>query len=210
MAVGSFYQVILKGLYGSVNTRNEFWYRQQSGTGDATELNTFFQTYVMSSIKLIVSSDTGFNGVSVYNHNDDADFQEDTFALEPGDWAGATMPPMNATGFSTPRKRLGMRPGQKRFLGAPINAVSNGVFTNASFLTAADTCAVGLSSPITDGGTGSVWYPIIVKRVNVGTSLNPDYRVPVTITTSDYYEADDWSLKVNVTTQNSRKFGVGI
>lgn len=210
MAVGSFYKVNTYATMLGSSCQNEFWYRQSAGSGSSVELANAFIDLVLDIIRVVQSSQILYQLIKVYSHNSNSDFTEQDLVGQNGLASINSLPPFCAAGFSTPRKLSDMKSGQKRFVGVPDSVDDQGVITNAQYLLNLDSVADALSDSLGDVGTASVWDPIIVRRIKVTVNGKTYYKVPDVITNADFYAADGWSKKINVTSQNSRKYGVGV
>lgn len=209
MAANDFYEVKLFGSLGGQQTLNIFWYLQTSGSDGADLLAASFFTNLLPLIRDCASSAWTTARTYVSNWSVPTDFIDDTYAPLAGTRPSIYDTPQSAIAFYQPRKRTDMRQGRKRFSGVAGADVNNGQLAAAALLTNLALLAEGLSDPLTTSDPANAWQQIIVRRVNIGTALNPKYVVPTDITSEDYYTADAWNFKTAVTTQNTRKFGRG-
>lgn len=209
MAANDFYKVNTYSTMLGSSCQNEYWYRQETGTGGAVELADAFITLVLDIVRLVQSSQILYNLIKVYSQQGGTDFIEIDLTGQNGLNGANSLPPFCAIALSTPRKRSDMKPGQKRLVGIPDIYDDQGVITNVDYLAAIDDVADALSTDLGDVGTSSVWSPVIVRRVKTTVNGKTYYVVPDPITNSDYYAADAWFKRVNVTSQVSRKYGVG-
>jgi len=209
MASGNFYKVNTYSTFANQACQNEFWYRQGSGAGDAAELAEAFIDVVLAAMRAIQASVVLYNLLKVYNWGNEADFVELDLTGLNGLDTNTAHPPFCALGFSTPRKLASMKAGQKRLAGALESNDTNGLITNAAYLTKMDDCADAFSDDLVGGTTGSTWGMVIVQRVLTRVGSKQYYIVPNPIGTGQWYPADEWSKKVQVTSQVSRKVGRG-
>lgn len=209
MAVGDIYYISLFGTINSQQTLNQFWFRQESGVAGAEELALEFRNSILTAWRGVVSSVWNTSSLKCYNWDDPLDFIEDTYAPLAGLLSGNCQAPYIAFGLFQPRKRTDMRQGSKRIAGVFTNAAFNGVITDGAVLSGMATLCAAMSDPVVSTDPAGSWQQIIVRRVNTGTPTNPVYEVPSPITVNDYYTADSWQFKLQVTTQNTRKIGRG-
>lgn len=209
MSAGSFYQVKVFTSFRDQQCLNEYWYRQGAGSGGAPELAGAIEADLLTTI--FNNQHELVKGVALktYNWNNALDFDERSLTSWEGALTGDCLPSFVAVGFTCLRGRTDMKPGQKRFVGVPANVDDAGIITNAGYITGLLAQEVVLGQTLSHGGSGSDWSPVIVRRINFATPPAKDYRPPVTITASDYYFANVWNYRTELTSQNSRKIGRG-
>lgn len=203
MAINDFYRILYLGGMNFRNFANEFWYRQTSGAGGAYDLSQGFLDTVAPAIQAVQTSQAGYNQLKVYNHTVPTDFVELEFPYVAGVLGGDLMPSFVCYGFKCARKRTDMRSGSKRISGVPEGYGADGNISSTSILNALQTLASMFSIQITEGS--SAWMPVIVRRTLQTFGDKQYYAPPVTISSSDYYTADGWSVSPRLTSQNSRK-----
>lgn len=212
MAAGDFYNVVLSGLTSGQQLVSDFWYRQESGDGDSDDLALRFIAAFMPVLTNIISVSTQFTHLKVVNHYNAVDFYDQDFTpVIPGLQAGARAPVFLAAAFKQPRKIAKRNNGAKRF-GTLSEADTNGDIITAGSLARFTAVAAALSADlvVTDTPVDQVFEPVIVLREKYTTPGGKQaYRVPALITPGMYYTADAWQVVNNLTTQNSRKLGVG-
>lgn len=118
---------------------------------------------------------------------------------------GEGMPPYVAAGFLLQRHSAVTRNGAKRIAGIGEAVQENGIFQGGTPLGLLQDVADAIGSAIL-GVLDAEWFlPVIIKRILDGDS----YRMPTTAAEATVNAVDDVVYNVEVTTQNSRKFGVG-
>lgn len=124
-----------------------------------------------------------------------------------------TMPAFNAFGFTLAGDTAAVKPGAKRIAGVDEAFNQNGVFNGTAmqigFFTAlADT----FKEPLTVGLIiqGDVFYPVLVKRVRSGTKGNYTYKLPTDLLSTVVSTIITTSFNLLITSQTSRKVGIGI
>lgn len=155
----------------------------------------------------------GLNGRNLFNA---AELLEYTFPVPyVGENAGAASPDFISPVLYSTRKVYGMHGGRKML--PPVaeelitgNDIVGGLVT--SLATMANKWNT-VSYQTTDAaGSLYTWAPVVVKRVKEETG-NPrrpyTYRLPDVKVTAQYYLADNWAAKAQISTMNSRKQGRG-
>lgn len=131
----------------------------------------------------------------------------------PGTASSATdaLPGFVATGFSLKTDNASIRPGAKRIAVQPESYVTDGVLTGGA-LTQAAAIADVLAAPITGGLiiTDDIMFPVVVKRVRSGSPGTYEYRLPETSGEAVVGTIIEALFDAVVTSQISRKIGVGL
>lgn len=115
------------------------------------------------------------------------------------------LPTFVSAGFTLARDTAETKNGSKRVGGVVEEVVSDGVYTDATFLTRLGAAADAFVANITSGAVVEWFFPVIVKRIFDGDS----YRLPANTTEAIVNLVVDALFSVIPTTQNSRKIGVG-
>lgn len=151
--------------------------------------------------------------VKARNLFNDADAFAIPFSL-PGAVAGdrQMFSTFNAFGFALNGDNPAVKNGSKRYVGVSEDYVSDGVVTGAPLITALDNIASSLVSPLLVGTIilDPVFVPVIVKRVRTGSPGAYEYRLPETSLESVISRVVVAIWDVIVTSQLSRKIGVGV
>lgn len=125
---------------------------------------------------------------------------------EPGLNAADTFPTFNAVGYRLIGDNSAVRDGQKRYAGILETAVTDGVITDATTLTALATLALQLAAGLAIGLDIDALIPVIVGRILVSPGV---YRLPDNAGEAVLSEIVDALFNVEVTSQTSRKIGSG-
>jgi len=134
----------------------------------------------------------------------------------PGTSAGggadnSTLPSFNSYGFSLNTESGLVKAGSKRLVGVPEQATVDGVVTDAGYLgqgvTVANSFAADMPSP--PGSASNAFRPVVIKRVRSGTPNNYEYRLPENLAEAVFSRIISALFHVFVTTQLSRKIGIG-
>lgn len=200
-------------LSGSGQTlQNLFTYKATNSSANAVQLADWLVTNLVPDLRDILSDATTFNNIYVENLNSPTDFTTQSFAVGTiGNLTGEAEPVFNAMRFYSPTKSKIIRGGNKRF-GMLQKASVEGDFmvTSGGFGTAISAMITTLNtSPV--GASGGTFQPIIVKRTFVPATPTHKayYTLPSVADSSNNYQANNWVFSDLVTTQDSRKRGVG-
>lgn len=121
------------------------------------------------------------------------------------------MTSFDAYGMTLMHDNPTIRPGGKRLAGVPESGQVNGVPTPTAigFL---ETAADALAAPITGGLiiADNIMFPVVVKRIREGVDPDFTYRLPETVGELVYGTLLEVLVKLLVTSQVSRKFGIGV
>lgn len=125
--------------------------------------------------------------------------------------AAGTLPPFNAFGFQLNTDNAGIRPGSKRLAGVAEFAQNDGV-PDAAILVTLNTAADTMAEPITGGLIieDDIMFPVVVQRVRTGVPGAYEYRLPETSGEATVGLIIETLVKMLITSQISRKVGVGI
>lgn len=218
MAVGDIYQVTLKGTIKEQAIVNVFHYRQQLGflPGSGNEADDVVDGFIDQKIPDLLpvsTSDVVYDRVQVDNLFDETQ-QVFRIISEVGSYAvsgGNSIGSHPALGYRLEHGVGGIKQGAKRIAGVPSGVAADGVVIDAGFLAEADTLATALEGPITVGLViqDPVFIPVIVKRVREGATSPYTYRLPANSGELVYAPIVNALLNLLLTTQNSRKIGIG-
>lgn len=194
MASGDIY--ILKDFqtHGGQQTSNIFGYRQNGGEGGAEELVAAYIATVIAEIRTVQNVNVAHVQVEAQNVADETDFA--TVPITPaivGADSGNYFATFAAWGFKKPRDRTTIKNGSFRIAGVTSSLIVDGSPT-AGALAELAALAESLGTPLEDGG-GNEWV-FGYFAVPSGQTQPVFVDVPVPVFT-------------RLTTQNSRKVGVG-
>lgn len=200
------YQVVDEYTNLGQNCSNVYFY--QIGTGlvtDIEELLPLFVEQVLPDIQAVQQSGVVHTRVSIRNIFNTAEYAEELMS-EAGTLpdTGEPLPPFVAGSFTLARESPTTRSGKKRY------AMGGEGYTNAGFwiggiLTPAGNLATQLGQVLTLGLVQTL-FPVVVKRILVSPGK---YRLPETMAEATVNGVVAGLFSSLVTTQNSRKVGVG-
>jgi len=153
-------------------------------------------------------------GVSVKNLFDPSDFYDAVISV-PGagdDSLASRDPNFTAVGIKFDRDTLAVRTGAKRIAGLNTAASTDGVITSSGDIAGLLDMCDYLSGPVYAGLPipDPIWFPVVVKRVREGISGSYTYRLPETSGELIYANVTNAVFNFLLTSQVSRKIGVGV
>lgn len=192
------WEVRVKQTYLGQKISNVFWYRGDPAlNGTAAGVAADFDTACTALWRAAVNASLIFNSIEVINHNDVADFHERSLSDVVGTFAGDPEPSFLALRVRMVRETRETRNGDKRYAGLVEGGLSGNTVAQATI--DAFNPFIG-QTHVTFSG---VYVPVIVSKQFTGDPpvlLNPTLWVTNGITDAEI---------VGLTTQNSRKPGVG-
>lgn len=217
MAVGDVYEVIdVQSLYEQ-QVLNVYFYQQQAAfiplAGSVAQaLAEEFEATVVSQIINVQSEDLAHVEVQVRNLFDPTDTGiavSGQIGLQSS--VGGTLPGFNAFGLQLNTDNAAVRPGAKRIAGLPESETGDGI-PSVAMVAALDDLADVLAAPITGGliVMDDIMFPVVVQRVRSGTAGNYTYRLPENSGELVLGVVLEILVKLLITSQISRKVGVGI
>lgn len=128
------------------------------------------------------------------------------------DASADTQTTFNAVGFTLGGETTAVKAGAKRFAGVADAVAVDGVITDGTMLTNCAGASTALERALQVGFLigSDVAIPVIVKRVRTGTPGNYEYRLPATQAESVQTRIINALFSVLVTSQVSRKIGIGV
>lgn len=116
-----------------------------------------------------------------------------------------------AAGLQLNTDNAAVRPGAKRYAGITANSAPDGVM-DSNYIAAMNAIGDALSAPITGGLiiTEDIMFPVVVQRVRSGAPGNYTYRLPESSGEATVGLIIEALVKVILTSQISRKIGVGV
>ena len=199
-ALGSdkLFQVIFKGTLLGQEWSNVYWYRAPAaGSNFALQTANDFDTNFSPQYAAFCNLSTAFTSIEVINLQDDTDFAEITPTSTVGVVTGDPEPSYLAVAVKLLRSSRETRNGWKRIPGLVEGDLSGNTIAGATV-----TRMTGLAN-LFDNALPNGQTPVIVRKTYTGTPpvLNPP-SLWITVDIGDYEI-------VGITTQNSRKPGVG-
>jgi len=201
MAVGEHYVVTLNAFnnISLEDVANVFVYEQTLGTGGAVELYNGFQTLLIPGITAILSDQWKGTSIEVYCLEDPTDYWTQLISSV-GQLSGDMMPPYVSATFRYLRTSRAFGNGRKAFGPIPESEVTNGRAT-PGYIASLDALAGSLEDPVTEITTSSTWLPVIWRR--------PGTYVSGVVTPPGLFNRVGGVAFVDISTQNTRKFGRG-
>lgn len=152
MATNDIYQVKLQTVMNSEVANNTFYYRVQSGAGQAADLLNEFQTNVLSALQLIQPAQLTNTQIQVVNGMENADQSVEDIS-DIGEYASTPFATFIAVAFRRRSGGVGTRYSYKRFMAGGVSAITTfGEWTSA-FRDLLDTVAVQLGT-VQEGAEG--------------------------------------------------------
>lgn len=172
---------------------NVFYYESTAGGSSASALGGAFDTVVLPDIANIQSNTVIYDGITVQDLDDPANFAVLNPTTNQGTGGGGVdvLPPFMAWSFQYFRATTASRHGWKRFAGLEEGMIT-GSLPTAAMLTLIQTLEVTLRSHLPAFPVG--WDPRIGRRPPVGGTIDQTILFPVA----------DVQYR-NITTQNTRK-----
>jgi hypothetical protein len=211
----SFYNLVCTAVANNSILENAYQYVSTSllaSSEEAGAILEYFVNEVIPVLRPIMHNSTQITQLYVI-----APYSPDVFALQsfpagthPGTTTGEALPRFVAWQFRSLRQRRDIRNGYKR-IGIVGEGAQSGGVPIAGALTNLNAFAAKISAQFTvTGSFGSYGVsPVVVKRIKYESSPGKfSYRLPQGTDPLEYYEATNW-LYHNMSTQNSRKIGVG-
>lgn len=192
------FQVTVKGTLLGQDWSNVFWFRDAAaGTSFALGTANDVDTNYMPQYAAFCNLSTFFTSIECINLQDDTDFAEITPSVTQGTVAGDPEPSYLAVAVKLLRETREVRNGWKR-----IPGIVEGDLSGNTIAAATVTRLTGLAN-LFDNALSNGQDPVIVRKTYVGDPpvLNPP-SLWITGGIGDYEI-------VGITTQNSRKPGVG-
>lgn len=217
LAVGDVYEVTdVQTLYEQ-EVLNVYFYQQQaafvplSGTTAQALADEWVET-ILPVIAAVQNTDLTHVEVRVRNLFDDTD-QGVAVAGVAGQYAGTNgLSTFAAAGLTLNTDNAAVRPGSKRIAGLVEEQQSDGVIVESTAIGLLDDIAEALAAPITGGLiiTDDIMFPIVVKRVRSGSPGAYEYRLPENSGELVFGLVIEALVKLIVTSQVSRKIGIGV
>lgn len=217
MALDDVYEIVdVQSLYGQ-EVLNVYYYQQDIlflpvFPTIAQSLADRFQAEILPSLLACQTGDILHTAIRVRNLFDDSDAYEKPVSAPGTGWAASssTVPAFTSIGVTLAGDNAAVRDGAKRIAGT-LNTPTDGIITDATLLGALNTLMTELEDWITDGGgvPTDIWKPVVVKRVRSGAPGAYEYRLPENLAETVLSNVVDALYALVMTTQISRKIGVG-
>ena len=218
MALNSVYELTLQQRFNGQDVNNVFFYHQvlEFITSNPSQAQTLAENFVaqkLTAIRTIQAVDVLTVGVKVRDLYDAANAYELPLSLA-GAYVSAsdTLPTFSAVGFDLAGDNAAVKNGSKRFAGLIETFQADGVITEATIIGQLNTLADALEGFVTVGTViqDDVFRHVIVKRVRTGSPGAYEYRLPATALEATLSAVVVATWKALITSQISRKIGVGV
>lgn len=217
MALNDVYELTVKGTFIGQEWNCVFFYDERLSYVTTTPTRAqvvaeTFQEQVLPEMENLCVADVLFDRLIVKNLFDVAD----AYTLVVGDTgtgglANSYLGTFAAYSFELQGESAVTRLGAKRVPGVIEEVISDGMVTDPAFITNMMDFAAAASVALEVGTviTSPVYVPVIVKRVRTGSPGAYLYRLPTTLSEKVVNTVIDILVDLLVTTQNTRKIGVG-
>lgn len=217
MALNDVYEITLMQKQKGQNVTNVFHVHQQLAfvstyTTTAQTLAENFQAQVLSLIRPWQVAEVATVGIRARNLFDVSDDYMLNLALAGGvSDVEDSLPQFTAIGFALNGDDPSVKNGSKRFAGIYEAVQSDGVITNPGLIPQLVTLGNKLAGYVTVGTIiqDNVFKFVIVKRIRTGTPGNYAYRLPENPLEATLSAIVVAVFKALITSQTSRKIGVG-
>lgn len=207
MAFGDTYELVDESEMAGQQVLNVYFYRQNNlaVTVTAQDLIDSYVGQVLPDLCATQVDNVLHTKIRCRNLFDASDNAEMAIS-EPGTRAiGEYASTFNAIGFELDQDNGAIRNGAKRYAGFAESDVADGVVSDPAFVALLTTLAAAITGTL-DFGILATWLPIIVKRILVSPG---EYRLPANQGEQVYGSITDAIFNPLVTSQVSRKIGVG-
>ena len=215
MAINDIYELTVNQRFLDQKCANVFFYKEVNlvipvGVTTSQVIADQFLTQVVPSIRLIQTNDVTIDGIAVRNLFTPNDSFELLTSLV-GQGGTNALPAFNALSAKLSTVEATVKSGAKRFCGVSAAFVQDGVVTDASYMQRMMDLGDKLEEPLNAGLfiQGPAFYPVVVKRVREGFPDAYTYRLPSNVSESVTSQLARALLSFVVTSQLSRKIGVG-
>lgn len=219
MAVGDLYELTDVQTFQGQLVVNVYYYHQELEfvPGPPTRAQVLAENWVTQKLPSVTGCQAGdvtHTSVSVRNLFDPGDQFEKLISVT-GNYAGGgnqeTLPAFNALSFTLSGDNAAVRSGKKRLAGIPEPTQSDGVIVDPGFVANGAALSAALAGYVTVGAViqDNVFAPVVIKRVRTGTPGNYQYRLPQTSAEAVISRIAAAAFDLLVTSQLSRKIGVG-
>lgn len=216
MAVGDIYEVTDVQTFLGQQTLNVYFYRQDApfvplSGNTATALAEEWEASVLPAIAACQTNALTHVEVRARNLFDPTDAGSALSGVAGSLSSPDVLPAHDAYGLTLKHDNPSIRPGGKRISGVGEDRQTLGVPISAQ-VTLLNAAADAIAAPITGGLiiTDDIMFPVVVKRINEGTTEAPEYRLPATSGEATVGLIIEALVNLLVTTQTSRKVGVGV
>lgn len=206
MAFHDVYQVVDESVFEGQKCLNVYFFENNDvleADATAADLSGAFIAQVLPAVAAAQSDRVTHTLIRVQNLFDVSDSHSEAIST-PGEVASATDPTFTAYGFRLVQNNGALRNGSKRFAGVDESATVDGVITGPGTLALLSDLSDALVTTLLQDAVGT-WMPVVVGRILDGAA----YRLPASFGEAVIGAVTEAVLNVLVTSQVSRKVGVG-
>ena len=201
------YELTDTSVYMGQICKNVYFFQSSPTLGsgfDASDLVDAFLSDLLPTILFPQPNDLIHTNVTARSLFDESN-RDDRAVSEPGERSAAeALPVYEAFGLRLTQDNGAIKNGGKRYAGVQEGDQNDGVITNATTLGWLDDLADALAQVLTVG-ISNIFFPVVVGRILDGD----DYRLPADLGESVVGNIIDAVLNILLTSQVSRKIGVG-
>ncbi len=217
MALNDVYELTVKGTFVGQEWNCVFFYDERliyvnTLPTNAQVVAEAFREQVLPLMQNCCVADVLFDRLIVKNLFNPADaYTLVVGGTGTGGLGNSYMGTFSAYSFELQGETAVTRLGAKRLPGVIEEVVIDGMVTDAAFIGNLTDFAMAVATPLEVGTliTDPVYVPVIVKRVRSGSPGAYLYRLPTTISEKVVNTIVSVLVDLLVTTQNTRKIGVG-
>lgn len=207
MAFGDIYELIDVQTLAGQTVLNVYFYRQNNlaVTADAQDLIDSYVGQVLPEVAGVQTDNVLHTEIRCRNLFNPVDNAVEAISVAGADTSNEGMTNFDAVGYALSQNNGSVKNGAKRYAGLPEGAQNDGVIDEPVYIALLTTLAAALTGTL-DVGIVGTWLPIIVKRIAEGGG---DYRLPANAGEAVFGEIISAVFNPVVTSQVSRKLGVG-
>lgn len=207
MAFGDVYELIDVQELAGQEVLNVYFYRQNNlaVTVTADDLIDSYVGQVLPELAATQTDNILHTSIRARNLYTPADSAVQAISVSGDRAVGDYVSTFNAIGYRLDQDNGSVKDGAKRFAGYHESDTADGVITDPAMVALLTTLAAALTGTL-DFGILATWLPIIVKRILVSPGV---YRLPDNAGETVYGSITDAVFNPLVTSQVSRKIGVG-
>ncbi len=209
MPNGDIYQVTDVAYNNDQQFLNVYFYRRDSVVADvgddASTLADSFEAAILDAVKACQNASVLHTEIRVQNLFDSTDAHTKLISTLGELTSVDEAPIFLAVDVGLEHDNAAIRQGRKAIGGLDENQMSNGVVASAGFIASLASLMAALIDPLLYGVVDT-FFPVIVGRILEGGV----YRLPETALEATYGGVESATYNPLISTQNSRKQGVGV
>lgn len=213
MTIQDVFEVTIVAERVGVTIRNTYFYRQDSGGGDAQELALSIESDLLPLVLALQHSQVTTTGINVRNLFDISDTHELELAEVGLVATSEAMPDFVAIGLTLEPASSIVNPGSKRIGGLAESISGGGRTVDPAFTAAVLALTTQIALTIAGGGfPPALFSPVIVGRIfDLLVGTDGGYRLPTTLAeaTAEGLALVVRAIDKGIRSQKSRRFGIG-